>query len=373
MFQMFARTIFFATVFLLPMSGADAAAKDNFVKGLGLGLVQQKAFRVTSSDGETYDGIESADFEATIDVDLRWPGALDAVIIHVGECTGHRRGCDEKRIMYRENPSARDFRKRRQLSFQPRADFDFGRSLIASCNARVDEAQGAGSDLTNLPLLYPITLGVDTRRDLGRISSLIEANDSGPLSEYSKTKVFSSIQFSFACAALPQPIKTPPKPWRMELSVNQQGDHCPMKTEVRTILNYNVPMTARFRIKHNGKPGKYIEIKARDTLKGKDRPLTKGRYLVERVEYYYLDPGKHNFRVEVVGGTRGTIHSSLETIRVKCPPFAVNSAWLTYNVGKKSTCKKQVKEKLKAKAKASKKAKRQAKKKRKKKAQAVIR
>ena len=350
MFRIFARSIFFVTFFLMITGGANAAAKDNFVKSLGLKLFQQKAFRVTSSDGETYDGIESADFDATIDVDLRWPGALDAVIIHLGECTGHRRGCDEKRIMYRENPSARDFRKRRQLSFQPRADFDFGRSLIASCNARVDEAQGAGSDLTNLPQLFPVTLGVDTRRDLGKISPLIEATGKAPLDEYSKTKVFSSIQFNFACAALPQPIKTPPEPWYMKLIVNQQGDTCPMKTEVRTILKYNIPMTARFRIKHNGKPGKYIEIKARDTLKGKDRPLTRGRYLVERVEYYYLDPGKHDFRVEVIGGTRGTVQSSVETIRVKCPPFKVTSAWLTYDVGKKSTCKKQVKEKLKAKA-----------------------
>jgi hypothetical protein len=74
---------------LTAATGAFAAAKDNFVNSLDLKLTSGEV-RILSSDGETYDTIQDGEvgFRATISIDLRWPGALDAIGIHLGKCAG---------------------------------------------------------------------------------------------------------------------------------------------------------------------------------------------------------------------------------------------------------------------------------------------
>jgi len=124
-----------------------------------------------------------------------------------------------------------------------------------------------------------------------------------------------------------------PKPISVDIRVKQKGETCPKDAEVTAYIDYDKPMTGRFRVIHNGKQGKIIEIKAR-----KMSFAGKTFYRIERLERYKLDPGKHNFKIKVIGGG----HSKKETVTVDCPPFEVTSTWLTYEVEDKDACKKQV-------------------------------
>ena len=125
----------------------------------------------------------------------------------------------------------------------------------------------------------------------------------------------------------------PPKPVSVDIRVKQKGNSCPKATEVTAYIDFKQPTTARFRVIHNGKKSKPIKIKARKvTLAGKTW------YRIERMQRYKLDPGNHSFRIKVIGGGK----SRKKTIKVDCPPFKVSSAWLTYEVENKRTCKKKV-------------------------------
>ena len=72
------------------------------------------------------------------------------------------------------------------------------------------------------------------------------------------------------------------------------------------LLNIVTLATAKFRFKVDGKLSELTEIKARK-VNGKPRPGIPGSntyYLVERIKYYKLEPGKHTFRIEVRGGSK---------------------------------------------------------------------
>ena len=112
-----------------------------------------------------------------------------------------------------------------------------------------------------------------------------------------------------------------------------ESNTCPRNAEVTAFIDYEKPMTGRFRVIHNGKPGTTIEIKARKvSLAGKTW------YRIERLERYKLDPGKHDFQIMVIGGGE----SGTKSLDIECPPFKVTSAWLSYDVEHKDTCPKQV-------------------------------
>jgi hypothetical protein len=125
-----------------------------------------------------------------------------------------------------------------------------------------------------------------------------------------------------------------PKPVSVDIRVKQRGDTCPKDTDIKAFIDYDKPMTGRFRVIHNGKQSKPIEIKAREvSFAGKTF------YRIERLDYK-LDPGKHSFKIKVIDGGS----SKKETITVDCPPFEVSSTWLKYEVEDKDTCPKQVTE-----------------------------
>lgn len=156
------------------------------------------------------------------------------------------------------------------------------------------------------------------------------------------------------CEPEPSKIQAPPKPFSVDVKVEQKGETCPKQTDVTAIIKYRRKATARFRFKVDGKLSKVHEIKARKVSGGKPPPPGVGGpgagtyYLVERLKTYHLDPGQHHFRVVMEGGKDKK--SAVITRRVKCPPFKITSTTLTYKVAKKLTCKKKVAERLTANA-----------------------
>jgi hypothetical protein len=163
-----------------------------------------------------------------------------------------------------------------------------------------------------------------------------DANDLQEPDAGRTTTAYTQAPIVLRCLAPPQKIEVL-KPVSVDIRVEQKGETCPKDAEVTAYIDYDKPMTGRFRVVHNGKQGEIIEIKAREmSFAGKTF------YRIERLERYKLDPGKHNFKIKVIGGGK----SDTKSIDVECPPFKVTSTWLTYEVEDKDTCKKQVIEKV---------------------------
>ena len=316
---------------------SGAAAGDNYVKSMDLDLTSGEV-RILSSDDETYDTIQDGEvgFTARFGIDLRRPGAFDGIAIHLGECTGHGGECYTKPLIFSTTAAGRDFFTERTFTESSGgiATTATRQAMFAACNAKKDEAQGAGDDVTT-QLDVGATLAVDTR--ISHNEHLVEpgaglASHGLGLGEYSKTKTF-PFKLRLACVALPTHRDDGPKPASVDIRVKQTGNTCPKDAEVSAFIDYEKPMTGRFKVIHNGKPGQTIEIKAREvSLAGKTG------YRIERLERYTLDPGKHDFQIKVIGGGQ----SEKRTIDVECPPFQVISAWLKYDVEDKATCPKKV-------------------------------
>ena len=131
-----------------------------------------------------------------------------------------------------------------------------------------------------------------------------------------------------------------PKPYSVDLRVTQQGNSCPKKVEVRAFIKYRHPATVKFRFKVDGKLSELTQIKARK-VNGKPRPGIPGSntyYLVERIKYYKLEPGKHTFRIEVRGGQK----SDVKKVKINCPPMKVKKIKLVYNQIANAQCPKQI-------------------------------
>ena len=67
-----------------------------------------------------------------------------------------------------------------------------------------------------------------------------------------------------AVSAAPSHADAPPKPVSVDIRVAEKGNTCPKDAEVTAYIDYEKPMTGRFQVVHNGKPGETIEIKARE-------------------------------------------------------------------------------------------------------------
>lgn len=329
---------------------ADTCRDRNFVDGLSLEMRATDSVRAISSNGKTYDGIESATFQAAIGIDLCHPGALNGMILHLGACTGHRGVCNSMPVMFQEYPHARSLHTARTFSFTIPAGSDAGRRLVDACN----DNKGDVSSVFPFGMNVDVTLGVGTQRDLGQLNRWggpgLELGEEGegdtdpytrPLADYSKTKSFRP-SLSVACAPLAEEIKVP-QPVSVNVSVEPKGDVCPKETDVTAWIYYDQPVEAKFRFKIDGKlSGLYTR---RAVALGHDGPAPPrgtdrkhGKYLVKETKTYRLDPGQHHFRVEVRGGAK----SEVVTRRIECPPFKVTSAWLDYDVEDKLTCPKHV-------------------------------
>ena len=333
---------------LIAPGGAFAAA-DNYVKSMDLELTSGEVV-ITSSDGETYDTIQDGDvgFSAKIRIDLRHPGAFDAVAIHLGKCTGHHGECYTRPLIFSTTASGRNFSQDPTFTVPSgeTATIDMRQTMLAICNGKRDETVGASGD-TRAQLDIGATLAVDTR--ISHLKPIPAEAGSGlashglGLGEYSKTKTF-PFKLKLACAPLPTRIKAPPEPFSVDVLVKQIGETCPKQTEVTARIKYHEKTTSRFRFKVDGEPSKWFNVKAKKVPP--NSPPPKPVYLVEHSKTYHLDPGQHHFRVEAEGGKQ----SDVKTLKIDCPPFKVTSLWLTYKVEDKDTCPKKVVEKVTGKA-----------------------
>jgi hypothetical protein len=166
---------------------------------------------------------------------------------------------------------------------------------------------------------FPIAMQVTARRYKRGESSTNKRRDN---------TVFGKMPIKVICQQTAQ-AEAPPKPFSVEVFVQQGGETCPKLTEVKARIKYQVATTSRFRFKVDGEPSKWFDIKAH-----KEGAV----YLVEHSKTYHLDPGQHHFRVEAEGGKQ----SDVRTLKIDCPPFEATSMWLTLDTENKDTCPKNV-------------------------------
>ena len=159
-----------------------------------------------------------------------------------------------------------------------------------------------------------------------------EANDFSEPNQGRTTYAYTTVPVTIRCLAPPQKIEAL-KPVSVDLRVKQKGETCPKDTEVTASIDYEHEATARFQVIHNGNASNVIEADTRQvTLAGKTW------HRIDYVKKYKLDPGKHRFKIKVIGGG----HSKKETVTVDCPPFQAKSMWLTLKTENQSTCPKEV-------------------------------
>lgn len=204
-----------------------------------------------------------------------------------------------------------------------------GLSLVQMCNSDPGPSTQT-KDLHDADIGVGIKAFILTRREAG---DLVQGGQSD-LRGRSET-AYARVPLIVRCLAGPSDIKAPPKPVSVDLKIKKKSDTCPKKIAVTALIRYDEPAVAAFRIRHNRDRTKLIRIEARDT-----RVRTGGRYLVERTRFYKLDQGKHTFTLKV----NGSGESIQKSFTVKCLPFKVTSAWLSYQVEDKQTCKKRVRE-----------------------------
>jgi hypothetical protein len=342
----FARLALAAAALIAGAGGLHA--EDARVKHISLSIkVPYKSdINVISSTGKSWDRILAARIPlwADIKIDTAHPGYVERAGLFLGACSGSSCGMFPRLMFW--SPIARDWQ------FHGLFDFDtgtipvsnggiaitsFGDRILSTCNA-----DNTGSD-TSRPRSFDVTaelsLSVNTRKaQFMSGGAILEGGDDAFDGGDANARTSFSIRVN--CLAFAH-AEAAPKPAGVDIRVKEKVDSCPKDVEVTAYIDYQVPMTARFRVLHNGKPSEPIEIKARKvSLAGKTW------YRIERLERYTLNPGKHNFQIKVIGGGE----SPKQAIDVDCAPFKVTSLWLTYKVADKDTCPKKVVETVTAKA-----------------------
>lgn len=191
--------------------------------------------------------------------------------------------------------------------------------IIASCN-------GSGLSNGQSQFNFPVAMQVKAYRYKRGNTSLNKRRDK-LVRGFVPVKVF--------CTSLTHGSEGE-KPKSVKLIVKKLGEarSCPRRIEVRTRIRYAKPTTARFRFVRNGKRTALMEIKARK-IKADD-------YLVERVHYYNVDPGRHRFGLRLRGGK----NPAPKTIMVRCGPFKPSAMWMTLSQQKKASCTKRVTAKI---------------------------
>jgi hypothetical protein len=321
-----------AIVLLAGAPGAEAACgrDTNFVDVMSLGM--DGTARATSSDGKTYDRIESGDFSALFTIVLCYPGALDGVIVHLGECTGHHSGCDYKPVMYNNTPIGRKYLDKVKFSYAIPPDSDAGKSVLQTCNAHAEEQRGAAKD-KETSAGYSVTLGVDTRRHSGDFvgpGSFLHSNQT--LYEYSKTKT-STHTLRILCAPLPAPKIT-----GAQLGVTAHGDSCPKPAGATVRIDAEYPRPVSYKIERgDGTTTTADWIKDKIEL-GKAPDGSQRPFLSAQHKLPPLDAGNHKFRLWISDWGK----TPWWTVKVDCPPFQATSMWLTLKEENKSRCPREV-------------------------------
>ena len=215
-------------------------------------------------------------------------------------------------------------------------EYDFSTDHIGGLDAQaiVNACNAGDHDPTKerAPFASEISVGIKAR-----IPRRSETNDAHEPGDYGREEFdYARVPVIVRCLAPVAMLQAAPKPFSVEVFVQQGGQTCPKQTEVKARIKYQVPTTSRFRFKVDGKPSKWFNVKARK--EPPNSPPPKPVYLVEHVKTYHLDPGQHHFRVEAEDGKQ----SAVRTLEITCPPFQATSMWLTLNTEDKDTCPKNV-------------------------------
>ncbi len=311
------------TAALMFVSSASQAAPK--VEHARLNLTSTGKLIVIAEDGERYSRLESNNlkFEGNIDVKMK-SGKLQGYNVFMGVCGPGQCGSSAfKSLAFALVSTTKQIKD--DLSFDVSAsDIPQGLSpnvqaanIFRICN---DHARGKTAD-TSFTHYLMVTLGLKFNE---------RGFDSG-----GAVAVDFTDQRAVPVKVVCRSTNPTPKPVSVDIRVKQKGNTCPKDTEVTAYIDYEKPMTGRFRVIHNGSKSEPIEITAR-----KVSLFGKTWYRIERMQRYKLDPGSHTFQIKVIGGGK----SPKKTINVDCPPFKVSSAWLSYKVESKLTCKKKVDE-----------------------------
>jgi len=328
-----------AVMALAFLASASAALAGPEVERAQLNLTSSGRIVVSTGDDGNYSriGTHNLNFQGNVDVKMK-SGKLVGYKIFFGVCGPGQCGATSFKTLHSNGFSKRKDLKE-NVSFGLAADqIPQGLSpnvqasnLFRLCNK---ESRGQSGEVT-VPHFLKLTLGLKFKQK-GFDSSDIDWADER------------DIQVQVVCRARDpetSEVLAPPKPFSIDVKVEQKGETCPKQTDVTAIIKYRVPATARFRFKVDGKLSEIHEIKARKIEPDKTQPVPGGGgyYLVERLKTYHLDPGQTNFRIVMEDGSGKK--SAVKTVKINCPPFEVTSAWLTYNVSDKPTCPKEVREK----------------------------
>jgi hypothetical protein len=276
------------------------------------------------SDGEKWTGIRRASHQLDLDVEVDVSSGWRIQMVYVAVPTADFCASpepEECRVVANESTK----RVKRDLLHDFHTDNIGGidqLSIVGACNA------GDHPATQERTLFSDINVGIKAF-----ILSRREANDPQEPNSGRTETGYARAPITIRCLAGPSKAEAPPKPASVDIRVAQTGNTCPKDAEVTAYIDYEKPMTGRFQVVHNGKPGETIEIKAREvSFAGKTW------YRIERLESYALDPGKHDFQIKVIGGGE----SPARSLDIDCPPFKVTSAWLKYAVEDKDTCPKKV-------------------------------
>ncbi|MDA7948878.1 MAG: hypothetical protein MPJ78_15555 [Hyphomicrobiaceae bacterium] len=312
------------------MFGSTTLQAASEVEHARLNLTSTGELVVTAEDGENYSELKSKNlkFDGYIDVKMK-SGKLNSYSVFMGVCGSGQCGTTAfKTLVWRDFDNVRKIEEGISVKV-PAKKIPQGLSpnvqaanIFGICNER---ARGKSYD-TEFTHYIKVTLGLNFKNK-GFDSSGATAID------YSSAR---GVPVKVVCRS----TNPAPEPYSIDVRLTAQGATCPKKTEARAFIKYKMPATARFRFVHNGKKSVWHTIKARkvsDAPKPTSSPAA-GKYLVERVKFYHLDPGEHRFRIEMKDGKK----SAVRTINIDCPPFKVTSSWLKYDVEDKPTCKKMV-------------------------------
>jgi hypothetical protein len=283
------------------------------------------------SDGETWTHIKPGSHQLDMHVDIEAGSGWRVTSAYIGVPSADFGGTGSQTDAVRFLGGGKDTKSIKRNVMHSFHTDDLGLDVQAIVNACNDGNHPATEQHTTFA---DVNVGIkaffQTRRDAKRPQEAV--NDAGR----SET-AYARAPVTVSCLAGPTHVDAPPKPVSVDIRVNQNGNSCPKDAEVTAFIDYDEPMTARFRVIHNGDEptSDPIEIKAREvSFAGKTW------YRVERLERYKLDPGSHSFQIKVMGGGL----SPVKTVTIDCPPFKVTSAWLAYEVENKDTCPKQVTE-----------------------------
>ena len=341
MFKSFTKMALAVAALTMSACIGAASAEDAKIKHMSFKITipYKSDINVISSDGKRWDTILPTTIPLWADtvVDTKHPGYVERAGVFLGTCSGSSCGKNPRLKFW--SPMERDWKFHGYFNFDTGeipvstdgiATVSLGDEVLKRCNLAIPQTGG-----TSFPHSFDhevtLSLSVNTRKAQLMSQAIVEGGDGFHGGDANDRTTFS---MRVNCIRF-HPIGAPPKPASVDIRVKQKGDTCPKDAEVTAYIDYDKPMTGRFRVIHNGKQGKIIEIKAR-----KMSFVGKTFYRIERLERYKLNPGTHSFKIKVIGAGE----SDTKSIDVDCPPFKVTSTWLTYKVEDKDACPKQVEE-----------------------------